>query len=338
MSSPVAFEKPQRAGNRMYGTSPGRYQYLMRDGDEEAFCNEGVRLSRKKLQSEAIYWFNQALRRKPDFIPALLGKGFALGKLGQSDEEIQICERVLELDPDSVDAWLQKGYALGKMDRFEEKIACCDTALKINPNSAEAWNMKGQALGMLNQWNVEFDCCNNATTLNPRYIGAWVNKGYALMQLERYREAISCFNHAIRIYPEYCTAWINKGVSYCLSGDNDRAVSCFDRAERMCAVNPRTLYWKGLALSRVGRYKEAIDYLSQVIASDTHYADAWVVMSNCHFMLGNLDESGRCFMIAYGIDKKDIKDLLSKGMAHVMQGNRREALQCMSGIFGILLR
>jgi tetratricopeptide (TPR) repeat protein len=158
------------------------------------------------------------------------------------------------------------------------------------------------------------------------------------MQLRRYREAISSFNRALRIFPDYCSAWINKGISYCLAGDNDRAVSCFDRAERICTVSPRTLYWKGLALSRLGRYKESIDCMSLVIKQDTHYADAWIILSNCHFMLGNLDESGRCFMIAYGIDKKDIRNLVSKGMNHMRQGDRREALRCMSGVFGILLR
>ena len=61
-------------------------------------------------------------------------------------------------------------------------------------------------------------------------------------------------------------------------------------------------------------------------------------MSNCHFMLGNLDESGRCFMVAYGIDKKDIRELVSRGLSQMRQGNRREALECLSGVFGILLR
>jgi tetratricopeptide (TPR) repeat protein len=165
-----------------------------------------------------------------------------------------------------------------------------------------------------------------------------VNRGYALMQLKQYREAISSFNHALRIYPDYCTAWINKGVSHCLAGEYEKAVTCLNRAEGICPVNPRNLYWKGLALSRLGKYREGLDCLSKAISHDPHNADAWVVMSNCHFMLGNLEESGHSFMIAYGIDKRDITDLVSKGISLMRQGNRREALECMSGVFGILLR
>ncbi|HNB03542.1 MAG TPA: hypothetical protein PLV88_04550, partial [Methanoregulaceae archaeon] len=52
--------------------------------------------------------------------------------------------------------------------------------------------------------------------------------------------------------------------------------------------------------------------LSTLVSRDPGYADAWVILSNCHFMLGNLDESVRSFMTAYGIDKNDIRDLVKR--------------------------
>ena len=109
-----------------HGTSPGRYQYLLRDGSEASFVAEGTRLSRKHRQEEALYWFDRALQKRPDYPPALLGKAFALGKMGRYDEEIRCCDRVLAEEPGSVDALIEKAYALGKLGRFAEKIACCD--------------------------------------------------------------------------------------------------------------------------------------------------------------------------------------------------------------------
>jgi hypothetical protein len=43
-------------------------------------------------------------------------------------------------------------------------------------------------------------------------------------------------------------------------------------------------------------------------------------------------------MVAYGIDKRDIRDLVAKGVSLMRLGKKREALECMSGVFGILLR
>src|SRR5690606_17945154 len=105
----------------MHGTSPGRYHYLLREGSEASFVAEGTRLSRKKMQEEALFWFDQALQQHPDYTPALLGKAFAYGKMGKYDEEIRCCDLVLAQEPGSVDALLQKAYALGKRGRFDEK-------------------------------------------------------------------------------------------------------------------------------------------------------------------------------------------------------------------------
>jgi len=44
-----------------------------------------------------------------------------------------------------------------------------------------------------------------------------------------------------------------------------------------------------------------------MVAKDSSYADARVMLSNCNFMLSNLDDSVRCFMSAYNIDKTDIR-------------------------------
>jgi tetratricopeptide (TPR) repeat protein len=198
--------------------------------------------------------------------------------------------------------------------------------------------MKGHALGMLFRYWEELDCCRTATELNPRYIGAWVNTGQALVKLKRYRDAIRAFNHALRIYPGYTAALVNKGIALCGLGEYHAAIDCFECAETFSIGTIRAQYWKGLALSRTGQYREAIDCLSEVVEKDNRYADAWVILSNCHFILGNLDDSVRCFMSAYNIDKKDIKDIVKKGIIMWRQGNSHEALQCMSNVFGILLR
>ena len=80
-----------------------------------------------------------------------MGRGFALGKLGRYEEEIECCNRAIELDPNCLDAWNNMAFAFGMLDRFEEKIECCDQALAVDPENATAWNNKGVALGMLGQ-------------------------------------------------------------------------------------------------------------------------------------------------------------------------------------------
>jgi len=55
-------------------------------------------------------------------------------------------------------------------------------------------------------------------------------------------------------------------------------------------------------------------------------------------MVGEIEDSVRCFMVAYGIDKHDIKACLSQAGMLLREGNKEEGLRCLSQAFGILLR
>src|SRR5690606_33522628 len=108
----------------------------------------------------------------------------------------------------------------------------------------------------------ELTCTEIATSLRPRYLGAWVNRGYALMKLNRFREAVSAYTRALEIFPGFAAAWVNMAIAYCHMEEFARAVSCFYEAELLRPLeNPRSLYWKGVALSRSGRRREAIAVL-----------------------------------------------------------------------------
>ena len=61
-------------------------------------------------------------------------------------------------------------------------------------------------------------------------------------------------------------------------------------------------------------------------------------MSNCYFMLGKLDDSVRCFMVAYDIDKEDIKSCISESVTLIRDGKIDDAIRSISQAFGILIR
>jgi tetratricopeptide (TPR) repeat protein len=298
----------------------------------------GERASRHGHQDEALGWFREAIARDPGDPRAWMGVGYALGKRGDYAEEVLCCDRALELAPDLKEAWVTRGFALGKLERYEEKIASCDQALQIDPDFAPAWNNRGHALGMLGRYEEEVECCRRATLLRPRYLSAWVNQGIALGKLKRYREEIVCYNRALRIFPGYQAAWVNKGVALCQIGKYEEALESFNRAEEVGFIGDRIAYWRGYALAKTGQPLEAIEILDAVVTAEPRHADAWVIMSNCYFTLGRLDESARCFRIAYDIDIHDVQVRIMRGISHFKAGRFDEGIGCISEIFGILAR
>jgi len=204
---------------------------------------------------------------------------------------------------------------------------------------ASAWSARGHALGELGRYEEELASTERAVSLRPRYLGAWVNRGYALLKLKRYREAQASFTRALEIFPGYAAAWTNKGITHCHVGEYAQALACFAEAERLRPAGMRRVrYWKALALAQCGHHREAVTLLEEVVRDNPRHAEAWVVLSNCHFLQGRLEESVRCFMVAYGIDRRDIQSCMVRGVGLLRDGKKDEALHCFSQAFGILLR
>jgi len=308
-------------------------------GIAAALTREGVLASRRGRHDEALGLLSRALQEDPTHVPAWVASGFVLGKLGRFREEVKACDQALALDPENVEAWINRGFALGKLLRFSEKLLCCERAIHLDPSNARAWNAKGHALGELGRFEEELECTAIATSLRPRYVGAWVNHGYALLKLKRRKEAVSSFSRALAIYPGFSSAWILEGIAYCELGKFRDALACFARAEESRPLTgSRNMYWKGLALSRTGMRKEAVRILEGVVRDDPRHVDAWIELSNCHFLSGEIEESVRCFMVAYDLDRESIRDCLSRAVTLLKEGRKEEGIRALSEALGILVR
>jgi tetratricopeptide (TPR) repeat protein len=102
--------------------------------------------------------------------------------------------------------------------------------------------------------------------------------------------------------------------------------------------NAKALYRKGLALAMLRRHKEAIPVLEKALTINPTIADAWIVLSNSNFLLGNLEASARAFDQAYYIDVHDVQLGLVRGLSLLKAGKRDEGLRCFSDVLGILVR
>ena len=56
-------------------------------------------------------------------------EGIARGKEGRDDEALTLFTLALAVNPSLASAWTGRGFALGKLGRFQEEIECCDQAL-----------------------------------------------------------------------------------------------------------------------------------------------------------------------------------------------------------------
>jgi tetratricopeptide (TPR) repeat protein len=115
-------------------------KYLqMVPNDPNVLNTLGIALA-KQGKSEAVKYFNEALRVKPDFVDAHVNIGYILVFQGKLDEAIVHLAEALRINPNSAEAHYYLGQALMQMRKNNEAITHFEEALRLKPDWVEPMN------------------------------------------------------------------------------------------------------------------------------------------------------------------------------------------------------
>ncbi|MGY5144763.1 MAG: tetratricopeptide repeat protein [Candidatus Nitrosopumilus sp. bin_32a] len=79
-------------------------------------------------------FFNESLNKNPNDVEILVNKGSALGKMGYFSEAIVYYDHAIRIDPDFLPAKNNKANALANLGNFKDAILLYDEVLEKNPN------------------------------------------------------------------------------------------------------------------------------------------------------------------------------------------------------------
>lgn len=165
---------------------------------------------------DALFYFNEALKKNPNNIRAMVDKGIALARTGDLDDAKALFDQAI-----------LQGEKQGKVDYRAVVNSGIAISIYGNPNDAIAY------------FNRVIDNANivRAETL----YAALVNKGVALYELERYDEAIKYYDQALELNPGKLGAIVNKANALQEQGKYDEALKWFEKAY---LITKDPLAWK----------------------------------------------------------------------------------------------
>ncbi|MGA2137835.1 MAG: tetratricopeptide repeat protein, partial [Verrucomicrobiia bacterium] len=205
-----------------------------------ALGNLGNVFLREGKISDAIRYYEQALRIKPDYVEMQCNLGLALAQVGKIQEAMEHYEQALRIRPDLAMAHCNLGVALAQAGRIPEAIEHLQQALRIRPDYAEAHYNLGTALARLGRLPEAVGHWEQALRIKPDYAEVHYNLAVALVQLDRLPEAIEQYEQSLRLYPD----------------------------------DVKTHYDLGLALVRLGRLQEAMGHWEQALRIKPDYPEA----------------------------------------------------------------
>lgn len=122
--------------------------------------------------------------------------------------------------------------------------------------------------------------------------------------------------------------WSSKGMSLSNLGRYEEAIGCFDKALAIDSGYPAAWGGKGVALDGLGRFNEAISCYDRALAIDPRNVIVWL---NKAFPLGKLgrhEEAIACYDKALAIDSSKANAWSGKGICLKSLGQYSEAIVC----------
>ncbi len=261
--------------------------------DAEAWFNQGVALANLGLHEQAIAFFDDAIKIKPDFYDAWRNRGVALlqlGRYGEANASFNTAFNQIskfQIKPDDYKAWFNRGVALANLRQFEQAIASWDNAVKLKPDLHEAWYNRGVALANLGQWEEALVSYNNAIKFKSDDHEIWISRGNALGNLGQHKEAIISYDNALKIKPDDYTVWNNRGLALDYLKQWKEAIESYKNALKIESDDDPVWYNQGVVLGKLGQHKEAIASFDKALEIKPDLHEAWYSRG---YALSNLEQ------------------------------------------------
>lgn len=202
---------------------------------------------------QAIDNYEEALRRKPGFFPALVHLGETLAQIGNIGRAIEVLEQ-------SIPRASSNGAVMAELSA---------NYLKAGRN-AEAEAMARKALAV----DSDLPVANN-------------NLGMSLFAQGRYSAAAEAYREAIRVEPHYADAHYNLGNLLAMGQDFSSAIHHYRRAIESAPNTAETHYNLGAALGMTKDYAAAKREFQRVIQLKPDYYAAHLNLGNLERTSGN---------------------------------------------------
>lgn len=244
---------------------------------------------------EAIQFYEQALKRRANFRPAVLGLTKALSESGQQDRAMAVLAQALQGEPNQPLLLSALGLLYVRQGKPGEAITVFQRALENGNDQPDIYANLGSALAQAGNHPAAEQAYRNAIRLQPDLAGAHKNLanllgsrgalteaeyhyqkviyyspapatghyeyGLALARSERFGPARIQFESAVRLKPQFAEAHASLGDMLALQGNQTGAMEHYNRALTIRPGLSSAHLGLGAALASRGKLREAAFHL-----------------------------------------------------------------------------
>lgn len=188
----------------------------------DEYNNEAIQLSKQNKYEDAIKLLDKAIKKKNNFRPALLNRGYYKSLSGDFNGAIKDYEKVLEFDPDNTFALSEIAFNWSSLNNPQKSINYYTKALKTEGAINSFLNSNGETFAI--NTNMEAKIFDNDADYNILDCKIYYNRGIEFIEIEEFDKAISDFNKSLNVNFAVSESYFFLGKAYL--GKNNSIESC----------------------------------------------------------------------------------------------------------------
>jgi tetratricopeptide (TPR) repeat protein len=246
-------------------------------------------LTRQGKYEEALARLDRLLAMEPNYIDALQFKGTLLGdKLNRQQDAIECFDAVLRKTPDSVDALVGRGVARVKTNNTRQARDDFDKALRINPKHVGARALRGLCREQRGDYEGALSDLDEALRLDPTIAIAYVWRGNIHRRRGDDEKALHDFAQALQNDNSLAWAYACRGDLQRRRGESDKALTDLSEAIRLDPEKPEYYLARAEVCAEKGNGSQAIADYSKVLQYKPDHNEArWqrseLYLRSCQF-------------------------------------------------------
>jgi tetratricopeptide (TPR) repeat protein/peroxiredoxin len=193
----------------------------------EAHYGLGSIYLKQQKNSEARDSFERAIKLHasyPDTLPnAWNNLGLLTAREGRTTEAIPYFQEALRLSPDHLVALENLGNAYRQQKQWDEARKVLQQAVAIGPQDPEANYGLGMVFAQLDDSDRAYEYLQRALKFRPEYPEALNNLGVLYLRTQRRDEGVASFEECIRVAPTFDQSYLNLARVYAPEGAPDKA-------------------------------------------------------------------------------------------------------------------
>ncbi len=189
--------------------------------------------------------FENALEKRPEYIPYQLNKARALLMAGKLSEALSEVEKVIDRDRENAEAYVVRAAIWRKDDNREWGIADMSAAIALEPQNFYFYLNRAQLYAEEDDYDKALEDLDRASEWGPRQPAVYIYRGYIKGKHEEYEQAAEEFRRALKYDPRNVFALFNLGLALLKSEEyeaaDDALSDCIDISENFASA----YYYRG---------------------------------------------------------------------------------------------